>query len=172
MKRNSGFTLIELIVSIGILSVLSLFLLATLDPVGQYQKAEDARRKSDLSHIQKALEAYYQDNERYPATTGDPNFFMTTSDSSDPIKEWGTNWGSYIQIIPQDKGTRKYIYASSDGQSYYIYTSLQRGSKDPQVCNNGNACQNVPVVSGVAVSCGSSASDICNYGVSSSNVSP
>jgi general secretion pathway protein G len=177
MKKNKfvlkmyvrGFTLIELIVSIAILAVLSTFLLAAVNPFEQFQKAQDTRRKSDLSQMQKALESYYQDKGRYPATSGAPNYYFQTSDVIDPVKEWGTSWAPYMTIIPIDNGGRKYIYnASADGQSYWIYASLSRGVKDIQACNNGNACSNVPP----GVLCGASVSNICNYGVSSPNVSP
>lgn len=160
---NKGFTLIELIVVVGILAILSTFLLTVLNPFEQFKKAQDARRKSDLAQIQKALETYYQDNTAYPTGTSGSSYEMFTSDG---IKNFGDSWGQYMTIIPKDIGTRRYIYVS-DGQSYYIYASLDRGAKDPQVCNNGSTCSNVPP----NVVCGS-ATDICNYGVTSANVSP
>ncbi len=39
--RTRGFTLIELIVSIGILAIFSTFLITTLNPFEQFSKAAD-----------------------------------------------------------------------------------------------------------------------------------
>jgi type II secretory pathway pseudopilin PulG len=49
------------------MSILAMIAMATLDPISQFQKSSDARKKSDLSQIQKALEVYYEDAGRYPA---------------------------------------------------------------------------------------------------------
>jgi prepilin-type N-terminal cleavage/methylation domain-containing protein len=174
LQSKAGFTLLELIVSIGVLAVLSTFLLAAVNPFEQFQKAEDSRRKSDLSQIQKSLEAYYQDTGAYPSSNGDYDF--STNDIGDPIKTWGDNWSPYMVTIPADKGSKEYVYYSDpvdNGQSYRIYTSLDRGSKDLQSCAaqdnvkaDGITCTGVPD----GVFCGGTYD--CNYGVSSPNVSP
>lgn len=178
LSSSKGFTLIELIIVIGILSVLSTVLIATLNPMAQFQKSNDAKRKSDLGQIQKVLEQYYQDNTgKYPRsstisdTCGSPPtacpYRIVSSDAVNPVKEWGTAWTPYINVLPKDpNNSKKYVYYSSGGQSYYLYASLDRGSKDPQACS-GTQCPNVPS----GVKCGGSL-DYCNYGVSSPNVSP
>jgi prepilin-type N-terminal cleavage/methylation domain-containing protein len=154
----SGFTLIELIVVIGILAVLAIFLIAIVNPFEQYKKANDARRKSDLGQIQRALEAYYQDYGRYPEN--DTNYQIRNA-------PWGSGWPPYMNVVPKDTGSRRYVYVSS-GQMYYLYASLERGSKDPQTCKrDGSKCDNAPV----GFPCGSGG-EVCNYGVSSPNTSP
>ncbi len=164
-RITNGFTLIELVIVIAIISVLSIFVLSTLDPISQFQKANDGRRKSDLSQVQKALETYYQDNGRYPDNPAAGDYRI--KDLSGNAVDWGQDWSPYMIPLPKDPNSSKnYVYyAGSDGQSYYIYASLDRGAKDPQACNNGAVCANVPAVA----SCGNS---VCNYGVSSPNVSP
>jgi prepilin-type N-terminal cleavage/methylation domain-containing protein len=175
-RKQDGVTLIELIVVIGILAILSVFIITTLNPYAQFLKAQDTRRKSDLGQIQKALEAFYQDNGKYPQTTGSTSvagcsyrYCIKTYATPTQIIDWGGNWSPYMQILPKDTGGRSYVYdVSSDGQSYWLYASLQRGAKDPQVCNSGSACSHAATAS---IVCGGS-SYICNYGVSSPNVSP
>lgn len=134
--------------------------MVALNPADRIGQANDARRKSDLSQVQKALEMYYSDNESYPAGDSAINYEIDGND-------WGgTGWQPYMGALPKDpNSTKKYVYVS-DGQSYYLYASLDRGGNDPQACNGGNACSNVP--SGVV--CGET-TDVCNYGVSSPNVS-
>lgn len=173
---KKGFTLIELIVVIGILSILSAMVLAVVNPFSQFQKARDAQRKSDLSQVQKALEQYYQDTGHYPSST---NNFQIIGLNSATIA-WGQsnaqNW-PYINQLPQDPlSNETYVYYST-GQSYWLYTSLERGAKDPQACNNGNACSSI-LSGGVGFptlhTCSptGNANITCNYGVSSPNTAP
>lgn len=160
MRR--GFTLIELIVVMGVLAIFSSFLVATLNPMEQFKKTSDSQRKNDLVQIQRALEVYYQDFGKYPDSTD----YKIVYNSS--TLGWGSAWAPYMNFLPKDpSASRSYIYVvSPNGQSYWIYASLERGGKDPQACNSdGSACSNVPG----GVTCGSG---ICNYGVSSPNVSP
>jgi hypothetical protein len=83
--------------------------------------------------------------------------------------DWGKAWQPYMNLLPKDPKTGKnYVYYST-GQSYYLYASLDRGSKDPQICQNLNGngeCPNVPA----ANLCGTGVK--CNYGVTTPNVSP
>ncbi|MDO8620790.1 MAG: prepilin-type N-terminal cleavage/methylation domain-containing protein [Candidatus Levybacteria bacterium] len=178
MRTKKGFTLIELIVVIGILAVLASALIAIFNPFTQFQKANDAKRKSDLSQIQKSLEVYYQDNGRYPSNTanygsGIADYQIISQDANDPVKEWGTSWQPYINILPKDPNSAKryvyYVSPASNGQGYYLYASLDRAGKDPQACNtSGTDCVNVPA----PMSCGYNNDYNCNYGISSPNLSP
>jgi|SRR5581483_704860 len=184
MKNKKGLTLIELITVIAILAVLMTVLLAIIDPVAQIQKSRDARRKSDLSQIQKAIEQYYNDNRKYPDSTGSTPPSQCLPSQTYEIEfgngnnqclavDWGKNgFSPYISILPIDpraaSGT-KYVYVTANnGQTYYLYASLERASTDASACNAGAACLGL---SGLGVSntaCGST----CNYGVTSPNVSP
>jgi len=162
-----GFTLVELLIVIAVVGIMATGLIVLLNPLAQIQKSRDAQRKSDLSEIQKALEMYYQDYNRYPVSTSD---FKIKGSEGNPV-EWGTvSWSPYMSVLPKDpSGTRKYIYYSPDDHTYLLYTSLERGANDPQVCTGtGNKCTNVPT----GADCGNDGnSAICNYGVSSQNVS-
>ncbi|MDP3988395.1 MAG: type II secretion system protein GspG [Candidatus Levybacteria bacterium] len=164
--RIKGFTLIELTVVIGILAVLSAFVIAIVNPAAQLQKARDGQRKSDLSQIQKSLEGYYQDHGRYPSNV---SYQILRLDLSAVTRD-NPSWIPYMNSVPQDPvSTKTYLYVvSSDGQSYYFYASLDRGANDLQLCHaDASKCDNAPA----DATCGA-VSDICNYGVSSPNVSP
>lgn len=168
MKKLSfkkGFTLIELTIVIAIIGVMAAGIISIVNPLAQLQKANDAERKSDLSQIQKALETFYQDNGKYPDTIS----FKIKNTNNGNAAEWGTDqWAPYMKVLPKDPSSVKnYIYYSTvDGQTYYLYASLDRGAGDAQACNGGNVCTNLPSGS----SCGTGV--ICNYGVSTPNVSP
>ncbi len=143
-------------------------LFTILDPLGQLAKTRDSERKSDLEQLQRALEAYYNDNGSYPSSsTTTPTYRIVRLDSS--IADWGQPWTPYVNTLPQDptSPTRNYVYYSTV-QAYYLYANLERGSQDPQACSGGSTCTNVPA----GVYCGASSSYPCNYGVSSPNVNP
>lgn len=169
-KLNKGFTLIELIIVIAIVSLLATASLAVLDPFGQFNKARDARIKSDLSQLQKAVEGYYADTGKYPPNSTQC-FYEIKGDNKDgnDCIEWGKSWQPYMNVVPTDpsSGHRYVYYAASDGQSYYIYASLNRGT-DPQACNNGAACSSLATFGISNTACGGT----CNFGVSSPNKQP
>lgn len=173
-KIQSGFTLVELIVVISIVGIMGGMLIAVLNPIAQLQKSADAKRKSDLSQISKALEAYYSDHGKYPGTNDSYELVVLPAGSNDPIAlSWGSAWEPYMDVLPKDAtASRKYIYyapttGSGAFQSYYLYASLERGTLDPQACTGATGCPNVPS----NVTCGGE-TDFCNYGVTSPNVSP
>lgn len=168
---QKGFTLVEMLIVLGIVGVVATMLIVGINPLDQIRKSSDADRKSDIAQLQKALELYYQDNGSYPASSADYKLYINSTTLA-----WGTSsWLPYMSKLPKDPSPSRsyqyYVPASSNGQTYYIYASLERGSKDPQACNAGNAC--VSITAGVAgfppaAACGAT----CNYGVSSPNVSP
>ncbi len=173
---QKGFTLIEMIITIGILGVLASIILAIVNPLAQFQKSNDARRKSDLEQLQRALEQYYQDHGQYPhssGSNGSPTYSIvdfSKINTNPPIGiTWGNQWVPYMNFLPKDPAAgRTYRYVTdATWQTYWIYASLERGGKDQDACNTaGTKCPNVPG----GVTCGGT--NACNYGVSSPNTTP
>lgn len=157
------------------LSIIALVIFTLMDPIAQLQKGRDAKRKSDLSQIQKALEVYYQDNGRYAENPAQGDYrIKTIIAEEEEAVDWGSPWGpSYMPSLPKDPGSpsKHYIYVSnSPNQAYYLYASLDRGGLDPQACTGVNNACSGPSGSGIDMqtACGG----VCNYGVTSANVSP
>ncbi len=162
LPTPKGLTLVELIIVIAIVGILAAIIFSALNPVEQIRKSTDARRKSDLEQLQRALESYYQDSGSYP--TADVNNQITGAG-------WGTAWLPYLGKVPKDPiSSNKYVYFSPAGrQSYYLYANLERGSRDTQACfTTGAACTSIAANGLSATACGGT----CNYGVSSPNVTP
>jgi general secretion pathway protein G len=128
-----GFTLIELLVVITILGILSGLVLSNMP--GARERARDAKRKSDLKEIQKALQMYKQDhNSQYPL-------------SLDELEPQEGSSDYYIKKVPSGPlDEEKYSYSrSADTIDYTLSTCLENAS-DPQgedvdtsVCSSGKA---------------------------------
>ncbi|WP_416208538.1 type II secretion system protein [Fodinibius sp.] len=65
---HKGFTLVEILVVVGILGLLASVVYANLG--GARQSANDARRISDVTSISDALELYYARNRKFPGAGG------------------------------------------------------------------------------------------------------
>jgi prepilin-type N-terminal cleavage/methylation domain-containing protein len=156
-SSSPAFTLLELLVVIGVLGVLAGGLVMVLDPGAQIARARDAERKSDLSQLQRALELYYDDHNVYPDTDG----YM------DELQSKGYVATEYLDPV-ESQEYRYFLDESVGGQAYRLYAHLE-GKKDLQACDTDDmavACDGVPS----GQSCGVD-NQVCNYGVSSPNVS-
>lgn len=65
-KKNSGFTLMELLIIIALIAIVATAFIIFLDPMRQINKARDAQRKSGLDTLKKTFEDFYNDKGCYP----------------------------------------------------------------------------------------------------------
>lgn len=152
-----GFTLVELLIVIAILSVLSTLGLANFQSTRI--KARDLSRKSDLQTIAKSLEAYVNDHRAYPL--GDSSGKIICKSTAPTECDWGESFTDdngtiYAVQLPADAAGFSYWYASSDGTDYRLYAHLENtedGDLDPSITQT----------------CGSSTA-LCNYQITSSNI--
>jgi len=125
--KSKGFTLIELLVAMGIIGILSSFLLANF--IGVRQRARDGVRKSDLRQIQSALELYRSDKAMYPNSL--PECGSSLQDSSSPPVV-------YMQKIPCDPSTGVYTYSSPSGNTTYSLAACLENVNDSQLDKDAN----------------------------------
>lgn len=120
-----GFTLMELLIVIGILGILSAGLISLINPIEQIKKTNDQRRKADLSKIASALELYRADNQIYPSGG------VTCSSSLT-----GPNGSVYHTKIPCDPSgggnSISYQYAPQNGNAGYCLRTCLERNVDPQ----------------------------------------
>lgn len=92
MKTTKGFTLVELLVAVGIIGVLASVSLVSVNSIRG--KARDSKRIADIKEVQNALEAYYSNNGYYPAANiasdpgvGSANFDAMCNNAAGFVKD-------------------------------------------------------------------------------------
>lgn len=162
----------ELITAVGLFAIFSLVVLVGINPLAQYKKAQDARRKNDLAQLSRGIELYYGDHGQYPQATN--SFYIANDTTGQPIP-WGDEWQPYIDLLPEDpSGSKKYVYrVSGDRQSYWLFASLDVKT-DPARCKQDtlNGCDEAPIVCSADGSSNDGNLYSCDYGVSSPDESP
>jgi prepilin-type N-terminal cleavage/methylation domain-containing protein len=68
MKNNKGFTLLEILLVVGIVGILAAIVIIAINPVRSLAKSRDLQRKVGITEINKGLNQYYIDNGSYPST--------------------------------------------------------------------------------------------------------
>lgn len=63
---RQGFTLVELLIVIALIAILSVAVLATINPIEQTNKARDAKFKNDAAEVLSAYERYFASQNNYP----------------------------------------------------------------------------------------------------------
>lgn len=128
--KLKAFTLIELLLVVGLIGILAGVTIAIINPDKIAKKGRDATRKKDMALISSALEQYYADNNAYPPTQSG------NSVSSLPLS--GTP--KYIQSIPADPNTYSYCYTSAT--PFQSYVLCARMETDPASVPTGiTSCQ-------------------------------
>lgn len=127
MKR-SGFTLVELLVVISIITLLATIGYATYS--NAQIAARDGRRKEDLRDLQVALELYRQKNGHFPCTNDNAlptwhlsmagSFWITDHVSCSPTTPLDSN---YINQMPKDPTANNGNPAISNVVFGYAYRS-------------------------------------------------
>jgi type II secretion system protein G len=117
MQNSSGFTLVELIVVIVIISVLITIGIASYATI--QKRARDTRRKSDIEQIRSALEMYRADTKYYPSVGA--GSYIKVNDTAGLKSVLVSN---YISAVPDDpNSSNNYYYKAVNlvsGQ-YYGY---------------------------------------------------
>ena len=106
MKKNPGFTLIEVMIVVVILGILAAVIAPRI--LDRPDQAKMAAAKSDIAVIMQQLKLYRLDNAAYPSTDQGLGA-LTVKPSTNPLP---TNWkvGGYLERLPNDPWGRPYQY--------------------------------------------------------------
>ncbi len=130
LQSAKGFTLIEIVITLTIISILaagSIYLLK-----GQVDSAKETRIDSDLSAIGIALQSYESRALRMP-TTEQGLAALVEKPTTEPIPE---RWRSFMEEIPKDPWGQPYKYrypAVNSKKTYDLYSvgaDGQEGTED------------------------------------------
>lgn len=115
--RQSGFTLLEIMVVVTILGLLAAFIVPNV--IGQGDKAKVDLAKANMSAVANALDFYKLDNKRYPTTE---QGLRALVEKPEGAENW--NPGGYLQKLPKDPWGNEYVYLSPgiDGKPYDLYS--------------------------------------------------
>jgi general secretion pathway protein G len=114
MRKNPGFTLMELLISISIIGILVAIGIVSFATVNR--QSRDTKRKSDIEQVRSALEMYRADNGNYPSTGG--GSYVDVSTLAADLEP------DYIANLPSDPlATQAYMYIATNGSggTYYGY---------------------------------------------------
>jgi general secretion pathway protein G len=114
LRANRGFTLMEMLVVILIISILAALIIPKL--VGKTDDAKIAKAKSDISTMASLTEAYRLDTGQYPTTDQGLEALHTPPTGVNNYK------GPYMGSIPLDPWGNPYVYQSPgpNGEDFLI----------------------------------------------------
>jgi general secretion pathway protein G len=130
-RAATGFTLIEIMVVVVILSILAAFVVPQV--MDKPDQARLTKAQQDLRAIETALDLYKLDNFRYPSTDQGLEA-LVEQPTIPPIPN---NWkqGGYLKRLPTDPWGNPYRYLSPGRNGQYdIYTlgaDNQEGGEGP-----------------------------------------
>ncbi len=121
--RQSGFTLIEVMVVVVIIGILAAVIVPKI--MDKPDEARLVKVKQDITEIQAALDMYRLDNYVYP-TTDQGLQALVSRPGGQPE---APNWKGYIERLPKDPWGRDYVYLSPGQRGEVDVYSLGRDGR-------------------------------------------
>ncbi len=119
MQKQSGFTLIEVIVVLVILGIPASIVAPNV--IGNVDKSRVVKAKQDIRALESALQMYRIDNYKYPSTDQGLQALVDKPSSGAEAKNWQK--GGYIPKLPKDPWQNEYQYISpGESGDYDLYT--------------------------------------------------
>ena len=82
-NKNSGFTLLEILLVVGIIAILAGIVIVAINPAKMLAKTRDTQRRIGVSEISKAITQYYIDKGHFPTSLSpEINDICVTGDSA------------------------------------------------------------------------------------------
>lgn len=108
MKRNQGFTLLEVMVVIVILGIIASMVVPNL--MGNKEQADKQKVMVDIQQLENALDLYKMQNSAYPSTEQGLQA-LVTQPTTEPVPTQYPE-GGYIKRLPKDPWNSEYQLVS------------------------------------------------------------
>lgn len=115
LKKQGGFTLLELLIVIVIIGILALLIIPNITSAPK--KARDTSRKTDITTIRKGLEEYFVNNNSYPQ-----NLAALEQGTAPIIKD--------VPEDPKNSGVNVYTYTSASPYATYTLKACLENDQD------------------------------------------
>ena len=119
-NKQSGFTLIEVIVVLVILGILASIVVPNV--ISRTDQAQIVKAKQDIRALESALQMYRVDNFAYPSTDQGLQALVEKPTSGPEAKNW--QQGGYIKKVPTDPWQNEYQYPSPGQEGDFDLYSL------------------------------------------------
>jgi general secretion pathway protein G len=133
VSNIKGFTLIEVMVVVVILSILAAIVVPKI--MDRPEQARITKAKQDIRALEAALNLYRLDNMIYPTTDQGLEALITAPSGSPEPKNWKE--GGYLDRLPSDPWGNAYLYLSpgSHGPIDIYSNGLDAQSTDDDIGN-------------------------------------
>ena len=110
-KRESGFTIVELLIVIVVIGILAALVITTYS--GIQAKARNSKRQTDVQSVQTQIEAYFAQNGHYPsyADLSSSSWVTTNMKSMDQSAMHDPSASGTAITLSQTAGSKVYQYA-------------------------------------------------------------
>jgi len=110
-KRESGFTIVELLIVIVVIGILAALVITTYS--GIQAKARNSKRQTDVQSVQTQVEAYFAQNGHYPsfADLSSSSWLTTNMKSMDQNALHDPSASGTGLTVSQTAGSKVYQYA-------------------------------------------------------------
>jgi len=106
VRRQRGFTLLEVMVVVVILGILAALVVPKI--ISRPDEARVTAARQDIASLMQALKLYRLDNHRYPTTEQGLQALVTKPTTAPIPPNWKT--GGYVERLPKDPWGNPYQY--------------------------------------------------------------
>ena len=133
MRKQRGFTLIEVMVVVVILGILAALIVPKI--MSRPEQARMVKAKQDILAIQSALDLYKLDNGLYPTTDQGLEALVNKPSSNPQPRNWKSD--GYLQKLPVDPWGENYQYLN-ENEKLKIFTYGPKGKEGGTEIGNWN----------------------------------
>jgi general secretion pathway protein G len=119
LRKQAGFTLIEIMVVIVILGLLAALVVPKL--IGRTEEAKRTQARVQIKHLQQALELFKLDNGFFPTTDQGLEALVHAPEGGRVPKNYRK--GGYMDRVPKDAWGNAYVYVSPGTHGDYDISS-------------------------------------------------